>query len=114
MDMMLKCRTQKALYAKLEELGLCDDADPDFRNATAYVTFGFPHIWSTPPEYDDEGNVTVEGKESSYFHINVRDLHNKVRNPVPYDEETNPTGTDWGDVRWIDPADVATPALRWA
>ncbi len=59
--------------------------------------------------------MVTEGIESSYYHINIRDNRkNGIKNQEPYDEETNPTGIDWGDVRWIDPADVETPTMVWA
>lgn len=121
-DIMLKATSQEVMDAKLKELGLLVIAEingmPDLTPArrvsvTGYKGATMPTIWKTKPVYDDDGNVTEAGVPSPDYHCNVHDIAGIIKDPTPYVEDSNPTGTDWGDVTWIDPDTVNTPAHRF-
>lgn len=120
MDMMLKAASKEVMQDKLLELGLLVMmGDEAIVRPHALIT-GFsegasePVVWSTKPEYSTDGEVTKEGVRNTDYHCNVRDHHNHVRNPEPYHEDDNPSGTDWGDVTWIDASKINTPAMQFA
>lgn len=124
MDLMLKAASKDVMDSKLNDLGLLvyitnEDGDLVLTPAKKTAVSGYegvpaPTIWTTKPVIDGDGNVTTEGVLSTEYHCNVRDLTGIIKDPTAYDEDTNPDGTDWGDVTWIDPDTVATPAMEWA
>ncbi len=111
MDLMLKAANSDVLIAKLTELGLADAEG----NSVARVSFAEPFIWATKPVFDTDGNTLVEGVPLLEYHLNVRDLTGIVADPTPavYKDGELVSGTEWGDVTWIDPIKVTTPALVW-
>lgn len=114
MDLMLKAPSKEIMEAKLLDLGILIQQGEDLVEARKTSVVGGFTIWTTKPEYDEEGNVVVAGVASTDYHCNVRDLTRIIKDPTPFHEEDNPTGTEWGDVTWIDPTTVATPAMEWA
>lgn len=121
---MLKAATREVMDAQLLKLGLLveyvqrQDGAEDVHflmpakrvSVTGYKDATMPPIWDVKPVYDADGNVTTAGVESSDYHCNVHDIAGIIKDETPYHEDDNPTGTDWGDVTWIDPATVNTPA----
>lgn len=109
---MLKAADWDTLYGKLADLGLCD---ADGNEAAGVSIVKVDPLWLVKPEVDIEGNVVVVGVKSTECHVNVRDnRRGGISNPAPYHEEDNPTGINWGDVTWVDPANVSTPQMVWA
>lgn len=119
MNYILKAPDRDTMDAKLLELGILVQGDEGLRpatktNVTGYGGADVPVIYTTKPVYAEDGTVTTEGVLSTEYHCNVLDLTGIIRNPEPFDEFTNPSGTDWGAVEVIDPSTVSTPASTWA
>ena len=118
MDIMLKAPTRDVMDLQLLDLGLLVQDGDDLHPVTGVSITGYggaimPTIYTAEPTYVD-GEMTDAGVASTEYHCNVRDNRaNGIKDPTPYHEDDNPTGTDWGDVTWIDPTTVNSPAHGW-
>jgi len=115
---MVAATSKKALTTQLLKMGLLIEGEDGPHPAKRVLVSGFggvaePVVWSSKPEYNEDGEIVKEGVKHKMYHANILARHLDLSEAVVEDGETV-SGVDWGKVKLIDPDKVKTPALTFA